>query len=95
MERSPKLPDLRKSRVMEMIPSVHRKKSYNLSFTEKQDLLGMGAAKDYVLLAAYRDNSLLSYKLTYDLVNEIGMAYAPSSEFVQLYINGEYEECIC
>ena len=67
------------------------KKSYNLSFTEKQDLLGMGAAKDYVLLAAYRDNSLLSYKLTYDLVNEIGMAYAPSSEFVHLYINGEYE----
>jgi len=67
------------------------KKSYNLSFTEKQNLLGMGAAKDYVLLAAYRDNSLLSYKLTYDLVNEIGMAYAPSSEFVHLYINGEYE----
>ncbi|RHW04219.1 hypothetical protein DXA90_06235 [Clostridiaceae bacterium OF09-1] len=67
------------------------KKSYNLSFTEKQDLLGMGAAKDYVLLAAYRDNSLLSYKLTYDLVNEIDMAYAPSSEFVHLYINGEYE----
>lgn len=67
------------------------KKSYNLSFAEKQDLLGMGAAKDYVLLAAYRDNSLLSYKLTYDLVNEIGMAYAPSSEFVHLYINGEYE----
>ncbi len=66
------------------------KKSYNLSFTEKQDLLGMGAAKDYVLLAAYRDNSLLSYKLTYDLVNEVGMAYAPSSEFVHLYINGEY-----
>ena len=27
------------------------KKSYNLSFTEKKDLLGMGAAKDYVLLA--------------------------------------------
>lgn len=66
------------------------KKSYNLTFREEEKLFGMGAGQNYVLLAAYRDNSLLSYKLTHDLSNEIGMDYPPKAEFVHLYVDGEY-----
>jgi hypothetical protein len=66
------------------------KKSYNLTLDREADLLGLGAARKYVLLAGYRDNSLLTYKLTYDLAREVGMAYAPKSQLVQLYVDGEY-----
>lgn len=71
------------------------KKSYNLSFDQEVDLLGMGSSENYVLLAGYRDNSLLAYKLTSDLVREVGMAYAPESYFVQLYIDGNYMGMYC
>ncbi len=66
------------------------KKSYGLKFSEAQDLLGIGSSQNYVLLAGYRDNSLAAYKVTYDLAKEIGMDYAPESEFVHLYVEGEY-----
>lgn len=66
------------------------KKSYNLRFSDQVDLLGMGASKKYVLLAGYRDNSLLSYKVTNDLAREIDMDYAPKTEFVHLYVDGNY-----
>lgn len=66
------------------------KKSYNLRFHEAQDLLGMGAGENYVLLAAYQENSLLAYKVTNDLSSAVGMAYAPKSRFVHLYVSGRY-----
>ncbi len=66
------------------------KKSYNLTFRESVDFFDTGAGQNYVLLAAYRDNSLLAYKLTYDLSNEIGMDYPPKADFVHLYVDGEY-----
>jgi len=66
------------------------KKSYNLTFTEKTNLLGLGASKNYVLLAGYRDNSLLAYKITNDLALEIGMDYAQKTQFIHLYIDGNY-----
>ena len=64
--------------------------SYNLDFSEETDLLGMGASKRYVLMAGYRDNSLLAYKVTNDLARSVGMDYAPITRFVQLYIDGNY-----
>lgn len=66
------------------------KKSYNLSFSDQVNLLDMGASKKYVLLAGYRDNSLLAYKVTNDLAKEIGMDYAPKTEFIHLYVDGNY-----
>lgn len=71
------------------------KKSYNLSFGHGVELLGMDSADNYVLLAGYRDNSLLAYKLTSDMVREVGMAYAPENCFVQLYIDSSYMGMYC
>lgn len=66
------------------------KKSYNLTFEEQTNLLDMGAGRKYTLLAGYRDNSLLAYKITNDMALEIGMDYAQQTEFVHLYVDGTY-----
>lgn len=66
------------------------KKSYNLVFRRPQNLLNMGSSKKYVLISGTRNDSLLAYKLTYDLEKEIGMDYAPDSHFVHLYVDGQY-----
>lgn len=66
------------------------KKSYNLKLESYVDLLNMGANDDFVLLAGYRDNSLMSYVSTTELVQEMEFAYAPEFRLVNLYVAGEY-----
>ncbi len=66
------------------------KRSYNLTFMEPVDLDRMGASRKYVLLSGYRDNSLMAYKLTNDLAQEIGMSYSQQTRMIHLYLDGEY-----
>lgn len=68
----------------------HRKKPYNLTLTADGDLLGMGAAKRWILLANAEDQSHLRNKLAMDLAREAGLDYTPEGEWVDLYLNGEY-----
>lgn len=66
------------------------KKGYNLKFATETGLDGMSRTEKYSLLPGYRDNSLITYKLTADLVQQVGMDYAPETRFVQLYFDGVY-----
>lgn len=66
------------------------KKPYNLTLAEEADLLGMGAASRWVLLAEGSNAVVVRNKIVYDFAKEIGMEYAPDSEWVDLYLNGEY-----
>ena len=66
------------------------KKSYSLSLAGEADLLGMGEAQKWILLANDGDPSHLRNKLVYDFARDAGMAYAPESGWVELYLNGEY-----
>ena len=66
------------------------KKSYQIKLEKKLDLLGMGKAKKWVLLANAMDYSLLRNEVFLDLAREVGMAYTPGIEPIDLYINGEY-----
>ena len=68
-----------------------KKKSFSIDLIEIADLLGMGADKEYALLAGYRDSSLLSYKLVADLSKEMELEYAPEYRFVNLYMDGRYQ----
>lgn len=68
-----------------------RKKSFSIDLTKVADLLGMGADKEYALLAGYRDASLLSYKIVADLAKEMELEYAPEYRFVNLYMDGKYQ----
>lgn len=66
------------------------KKPYKVKLDKKQDLLGMGANKHWVLLANYYDITMLRNKLTYWLGAELGMEFTPQCVFVDVVMNGEY-----
>ncbi|MBE6836892.1 MAG: spore coat protein CotH [Ruminococcus sp.] len=74
----------------------YEKKAFRIKFAEKQNLLGLndGAAmKNWILLAEYKDASMLRDKTAFAIANEIlsedGL-YASDAEFVEVYINDEY-----
>lgn len=66
------------------------KRPYLLSLSEAGDLLDMGSAKKWVLLANAYDEINLNNKLVFDLAAQVGIEWAPDSQFVDLYLNGEY-----
>ncbi len=66
------------------------KKPYSISLSKEADLLGMGLAQKWILLANADDSSNLRNKLVYEFADQIGLAYSPDSQWVDLYLNGEY-----
>lgn len=67
-----------------------KKKPYKFKLETKQDLLGMGKNKHWILLANYYDVTMLRNKFTYWLGAELGMEFTPQCEFVNVIMNGEY-----
>ena len=67
------------------------KQPYNIKFSAKTNVLGMGAAKKWYLLANMYDKTQLRNKLSYDFADDIGMAYVQQSTFVRVYLNGKYQ----
>lgn len=68
----------------------YEKKPYNIKLSEEAELLGMGAARKWILLANAGDPSNLRNKIVYTFADELGLPYSPESEWVDLYLNGEY-----
>ena len=66
------------------------KRPYSLELSQAADLLGMGQAKKWVLLANAHDHSHLRNKLVSDVAQELGLAYTPQCQWVDLYLNGSY-----
>ena len=66
------------------------KKPYSLVLAGEADLLGMGRAQKWILLANAMDPSHLRNKIAYDLAGRAGMEYTPQCQWVDLYLNGEY-----
>lgn len=66
------------------------KKPYQFKLEKSTDLCGMGKAKTWVLLADYRDNSLLRNRVTLALAKEVGLPYTSECQNVDVYINQEY-----
>lgn len=66
------------------------KKPYSIHFASDIDLLGMGLAKEWILLANATDKSNVRNKAVYDFASEFGLKYSPDSEWVDLYLNGAY-----
>ena len=67
------------------------KKPYQITLEKKTDLLGMGKAKHYILLANVMDASLMRNQVLYDLADDMGLEYTPDIEPVDVFINGEYK----
>ena len=67
------------------------KKPYKLKFGAKQEVYGMSADKEWVLLANYYDPTFLRNALTFYMADEIGnFGYTPRFQTVSLILNGEY-----
>lgn len=67
-----------------------KKKPYQFKMEKKLDLLGMGEAKKWLLLANVMDASLLRNQLFYNLAADMGLAGTTKIEPVDLFINGKY-----
>ncbi len=69
---------------------AYDKKPYSLNLQEEADLLDMGRAERWILLANAGDPSHMRNRIVYDFADEIGMAFTPGCEWVDLFLNGEY-----
>lgn len=66
------------------------KRPYNITLSNRGNLLGMGSAWKWVLIANAYDKTNLRDKIVYDTAAQMGLAGSPACEFVDLYLNGEY-----
>lgn len=76
--------------------TTYDKKALRIKFAEKQNLLGLNGGeqmKNWVLLAEYKDASMLRNKTAFAIARELlaedGL-YASDAEFVEVYINDKY-----
>lgn len=69
---------------------VNPKKPYNITLSNRGNLLGMGSSWKWVLIANAYDKTNLRDKIVYDTAAQVGLAGSPECEFVDLYLNGEY-----
>lgn len=69
---------------------ISEKRPYLLTLSSGKDLLNMGAAKKWILLANSLDRTNLNNKLVMDLAREAGLRWTPECRYVDLYLNGEY-----
>ena len=71
--------------------SDNPKPSYSITLTEVASLLGMQADREWILNGSYIDKTFLRDKLVSDLFGKMdSIIYTAKSEFVNLYMNGEY-----
>ena len=76
--------------------TAYDKKPLRIKFSEKQNMLGLNDGnefKNWLLLAEYKDFSMLRNKTAFQLADELlgkDGYYTAHSEFVEVRINGEY-----
>lgn len=66
------------------------KKPYHFKLDSKASMLGMPAAKDWILLANYNDKTLMRNRIALELARRIGSDYASESRYAEVYMNGEF-----
>ncbi|WP_324759520.1 CotH kinase family protein [Sphingobacterium thalpophilum] len=66
------------------------KKPYRLKLDKKAVVLGLPAAKDWVLLANYNDYTLMTNAVAMKMGKQLGMPYTNDIIAVDLTVNGEY-----
>ena len=67
------------------------KKPYKIKLKAKENLLGHGKSKRYVLLANWMDRTLLRNDVSFELARKTSLPWTPSGEFVELYLNGVHQ----
>ena len=70
-----------------------RKKSYNVKFDKKRDVLGMGKAKKWVLNANTFDPTLLRNYTAFSLAKELGIPYTSEFQMAEVWLDGKFNGC--
>lgn len=65
------------------------KKPYRIKFDKKQEVLGLGKAKSWVLLAEYRDPTDLMNAYVFEMGQALEMPFTNHNRYVWLTLNGE------
>ena len=66
------------------------KKSYSVALFQEANLLDMGTGQNWVLLSNAYDVSHIRNKVAYEMAKAIGLPFTPETNWVDLYLNGEY-----
>lgn len=67
------------------------KRPYRIKFDEKVDVLGMGKAKKWCLLANYVDGTDLRTEIGFTLEKMLDMKYTMDGRFIEFYVDGNYQ----
>lgn len=67
------------------------KKCYTIKLSKATDLFQMGEGKNWILLSNIYDRSKLRNKICLDLAADLGLPYTSQGEWVDLYLNGQYQ----
>ena len=67
-----------------------KKKAYNIKFTEKVDLFGMGEGKKWCLIANAYDKTLLRNSIGMEYAEALGLNYVSSTQLCKVYMDGVY-----
>ncbi len=69
------------------------KKAYTFKFDKKKDVLGMGKAKKWALLANTFDPTMLRNYMGFELARHFELPYTSEHRFVELFVDGSYRGC--
>ena len=68
----------------------YEKRPYTLKLSSDANLLDMGTATNWILLANAMDETNLNNYLVCDLASRVGLSWVPECQYVDVYLNGEY-----
>lgn len=66
------------------------KKPYAIKFEKKQAFLGMPKAKKWVMLANYRDRTLIRNAVALELARRTSFAWTPNGKFAEVFLNKKF-----
>ena len=69
----------------------YEKKPYKIKLDREESLFGFGKSREWVLLAEYRDLSIMRTAFMFDLARLAGLPYSLGYKHVELYLNDEYQ----
>lgn len=67
------------------------KQPYALKFEKRTSVMGMPKHKRWILMANYRDRTMIRNAVAFEIANRTGLAWTPRVEFAELVMNGKHK----
>lgn len=68
----------------------YAKKPYTFVFNDKQPFLGMPKAKKWVMIANFRDRTLIKNALSLEIARQFNYSWQPQGRFADVYLNNKF-----